>query len=149
MGKTRKVLIYIFLTIGAVSMVLPFYWMVITAFKTPAEAISIPATWFPKTLNFDNFTAAWQKVPWIRYFLNTLLIAVLTLIGNLLTAILSAYAFAKMDFKGRDKIFILFLATMMIPMPVYIIPGYLILTYLGWIDTYAALIVPWIVPRFF
>lgn len=148
MGRIRKILIYLFLTLGAISMVLPFYWMVITAFKTPAEAISIPATWFPKELNFDNFISAWQKVPWTRYFLNTILIAILTLIGNLLTAILSAYAFAKMDFKGRDKIFILFLATMMIPMPVYIIPGYLILTYLGWIDTYAALIVPWVVNVF-
>jgi len=148
MVKFKKFIVYSILTLGALTTILPFYWMLITAFKTPPEAISMPPTWWPSEFHFQNFIQAWNKVPWIRYFFNTVLIAVCTLIGNLITATLSAYALSMMEFKGRDKVFMLFLATMMIPMPVYIIPGYLILTYLGWIDTYAALIVPWFVNVF-
>ncbi len=129
-------------------MIMPFYWMVATAFKTPSEAISVPPTWIPSEWTFSNFAEAWSKVPWLRYFFNTALVAVFILAGNLLTSILAGFAFSNFDFKGKEKVFLLFLATMMIPMPVYIIPGYLILTYLNWIDTYAALIVPWTVSVF-
>lgn len=148
MAKIRTFFVYLILSLGAIAMMMPFYWMLITAFKAPAEAISMPPTWWPNEFHWRNFVEAWNKVPWLRYFFNTALIAVLTLIGNLITSILAAYPLAMIKFKGRDKVFLLFLATMMIPMPVYIIPGYLILTYLGWIDTYAALIVPWMVNVF-
>ncbi|MBN1151556.1 carbohydrate ABC transporter permease [candidate division WOR-3 bacterium] len=148
MAKSKKIISYTVLVLGAISMVAPFYWMLITAFKTPAEAIAIPPTWMPSEFTFTNFKEAWTKVPWFRYFFNTAIVAVFVLIGNLVTSITAGYAFSNFEFKSKNKVFLLFLATLMIPMPVYIIPGYLILTYMNWIDTYAALIVPWTVSVF-
>ncbi len=152
MNKTNfnisKIVIYLLLILGAVIMIIPFYWMVTTAVKTPAESIKFPPTIWPSHFIWSNFVKAWNEANFGRYILNTLFIAFTTLAGVLFTSILGAYAFAKLKFKGRDMIFISFLAIMMIPMPVYIVPGYLVLMKLGWIDTFYALIVPWTVSVF-
>ena len=141
--KLHKPIIYIILSIGAISMIFPFFWMLSTSLKTPNEAVQFPPTLIPKSLQFSNYSDAWSKVDFTRYFFNTIFIAFSTLAGVLLTSILAAYAFARMNFKGREVLFLGMLAVMMIPMPVYIVPGYLILMKFGWIDTYYALIVPW------
>ncbi len=99
-------------------------------------------------VHWDNYKTAFQKVPFARYFLNTIIIAFCTLIGVLITSALAAYAFARMEFYGKDFIFYLFISMMMVPQPIYLIPSYLILNYLGWIDTYYALIVPWMANIF-
>ncbi|HFD05058.1 MAG TPA: carbohydrate ABC transporter permease, partial [Firmicutes bacterium] len=91
---------------------------------------------------------AWKEANFGRYILNTLFIAFTTLAGVLFSSILGAYAFAKLQFKGRNILFISMLGIMMIPMPVYIVPGYLVLMKLGWIDTFYALIIPWTVSVF-
>ncbi len=146
MNKFRhinKAIIYILLTIGAISMIFPFFWMISTSLKTPVESVQFPPTLLPKSLEFSNYQEAWSKVNFSRYFLNTIIIAFATLAGVLITSILAAYAFARLNFKGREILFMGLLAVMMIPMPVYIVPGYLILMKFGWIDTYYALIVPW------
>ncbi|MCD4846632.1 MAG: carbohydrate ABC transporter permease [Candidatus Aegiribacteria sp.] len=119
---------HFFLILGGVVMLLPFLWMVNTSLQQGG---------------FSNYVEAWTKVPFGRYFLNTLLVTVLTVGGVLVTSCLAAYSFATMKYRGRDMLFLLFLSTMMVPQPVYLAPSYVILSKLGWINTYLALIVPW------
>lgn len=95
-------------------------------------------------LKFSNYADAWNQAPFARYYLNTVFVVLCTLAGQLLTSALAAYAFARMRFRGRDTIFMVFLSMMMVPEPVYIVPSYIILARLGWIDTYQAMIVPWL-----
>ncbi|MBS4016306.1 MAG: carbohydrate ABC transporter permease [Candidatus Latescibacteria bacterium] len=146
--KNRLTPVHIILIICGIGMFLPFYWMLTTALKAPLEALRFPPTFIPDIFKFSNFIEIFREVALLRYFLNTIFIAAASLIGTLFTSILAAYAFAKFKFWGRDFIFILFLALMMIPLPVYLVPSYMILFRLGWIDTYLALIVPWLVNIF-
>ena len=103
-----------------------------------------------RELNFHwaNFQTAFKKVPFGRYFLNTIFVSVLTLLGVMITSSLAAYAFARMKFAGKDALFYLFVSMMMVPQPIYLIPSYIFLDKLGWIDTYQALIIPWIANIF-
>lgn len=113
---------------GGLIMLMPFLWMVSTSLEQGG---------------LQNYVEAWNRVPFGTYFLNTLLVTCLTLIGVLITTSLAAYSFGTMEYPGRDKLFLLFLSTMMVPQPVYLAPSYVILAKLGWVDTYLALIVPW------
>ena len=99
-------------------------------------------------LHWDNFTKAFNKVPFGRYFLNTIFVSCSVVLGVMITGSLAAYAFATMKFKGQNFIFYLFISMMMVPQPVYLIPSYVLLNHLGWIDTYNALIIPWIANIF-
>ena len=99
-------------------------------------------------LHLENFVEAFNKVPFGRYFLNTLFVSISVVLGVIITGSLAAYAFATMRFKGRDFIFYLFISMMMVPQPVYLIPSYIVLNHLGWLNTYQALIVPWIASIF-
>lgn len=146
--RIEKILTYTVLIVGAVSILFPFFWMLSTSLKTPLESVKFPPTFVPQSWQFSNYAEAWSKVNFTRYFLNTIFITICTLAGVLITSILAAYSFARLDFKGRELIFVSFLGIMMIPMPVYIVPGYLILQSFGWIDTYYAQIVPWIANVF-
>jgi len=150
MAKKRfsKIVIVLILSLMGILMVLPFYWMLITSVKTPLEAVHFPPTWFPQHFRFHNYIEAWNQVPFPRYFLNTIIITIATLIGVLITSTLAAYSFATIRYRGRNFLFLSFLAMMMIPIPVYIVPGYLILTKLHWVDTYLALTVPWLANVF-
>ncbi len=96
----------------------------------------------------ENYAEAWRQAPFARYYFNTILVTIFVVAGVLVTSALAAYAFARMKFWGRDNIFVLFLSMMMVPQPVYIVPSYIILVKLGWIDTYQALIVPWLAHIF-
>jgi ABC-type glycerol-3-phosphate transport system permease component len=97
---------------------------------------------------FRNYGEAWSQAPFARYYFNTILITVFVVMGVLVTSSLAAYAFARMKFWGRDNIFLIFLSMMMVPQPVYLVPSYIILVKLGWIDSYQALIVPWLAHIF-
>lgn len=99
-------------------------------------------------LHFENYAEVFQRVPFGRYFLNSIFVSLCTLLGVLVTSSLGAYAFARMKFKGRDFIFYLFISMMMVPQPIYLIPSYILLNTIGWIDTYQALIVPWLANIF-
>lgn len=100
------------------------------------------------SLHWDNFTKAFKKVPFGLYFANTLYVSFLSLIGVLITSMLAAYAFARMEFTGRDFFFYLFLSMMMVPEPIYLISSYVLLDKIHWLDTYQALIIPWCVNIF-
>jgi multiple sugar transport system permease protein len=99
-------------------------------------------------LRFGNYVEAWRQAPFARYYFNTIFITIFVVAGVLVTSSLAAYAFARMKFWGRDNMFLLFLSMMMVPQPVYIVPSYIVLVKLGWIDTYQALIVPWLAHIF-
>ncbi|MDI6699695.1 MAG: carbohydrate ABC transporter permease [bacterium] len=142
------VLTYFILIVIALTILFPFFWMVSTSLKTPVEAVKFPPDIFPKNPQLNNYVTAWKKVNFTRYFINTIFIALTQLVGVLFTSILAAYAFARLDFKGREILFISLLGLMMIPMPVYIVPGYMLLQKIGWIDTYFAQIVPWMANIF-
>lgn len=139
---------YTLLAIGAAIMILPFLWMILTALKTSGEVMQFPPTLFPNSPQWKNFVEAWNRAPFAKYFLNSLLVTTLSTIGELFTTILAAYAFAKMKFRGKNVIFVFLLATMMVPGEILTITNYVTLSKLKLIDTYGALIIPWLASIF-
>jgi multiple sugar transport system permease protein len=144
----RRSILYLVLILGAVYAALPFVWMLLTSLKTRGEALRDPPTLLPKVWHFDNYLKAWRAAPFERYFLNTFFICFVVVVGVAITSTLAAYAFARMDFYGRNVIFVLILSTLMIPFETIIIPNFIILKHLHWLNTYASLIVPWIASVF-
>ena len=144
-----KVLMYAVLVIGAIFTVLPFVWMISSSLKTPAELIQAPPTLFPEKAQWGNYVKAWKAAPFARYFLNTLIVTACTTAGVLVTTVLSAFAFSRLNFPGKKTVFSLFLATLMIPGEMLIITNFETITKLQWIDTYKAMIVPWVSSAFY
>ncbi len=140
--KLNIILAYIALSVGAIFMAVPFVWMISTAFKTTSQVFIFPPKWIPSPITTDNFKQLFSLLPFGRYYFNSVFVTVTVTFGNLLLAILSAYAFSWLDFPGRNKIFMLYLATMMIPFHVRLVPMFLIMRTLKWLDTYYVLIVP-------
>jgi multiple sugar transport system permease protein len=138
--------IYILLCLGVVIAIFPFVWMILTSLKSYQETAL--RVWLPSELLFSNYRTAWNQAPFGRYFLNTTFVAVTTVCGLVFTSVLAAYAFARMEFFGKRVIFIGFLATLMIPFEILLIPDFLIVTKLHWANTYYALIVPWTASAF-
>jgi multiple sugar transport system permease protein len=139
----KKFPVHALLALGAFWMLLPFFWMLTTSLKTQMEALRFPPTIFPNAPMFINYLEAFKQVDFSRYFLNTIVMTLGTTVLVFITSALAAYAFARLRFWGRDFLFTLFLAMMMVPIPVYLAPSYVILSRLGWIDTFLALIIPW------
>ncbi|MFK5883776.1 MAG: carbohydrate ABC transporter permease [Candidatus Izemoplasma sp.] len=128
-----KTMVYVFLVSFGFFVILPFYWMVLTSFKSAETIISNPPIlWlWPNEWELSNFSDAMSKVPYFRYMLNTVLVATLATIGTIFTTVLAAFAFARLNFKGRDTLFMLMLTTMMIPGEMYVITNYLTIADLG------------------
>jgi multiple sugar transport system permease protein len=120
----------------------PFFWLVMTSFKTSGEIISIPSTIFPHVWRWENYSRAVQAIPFFRYMLNTVIIFAGKAVGAVISCSLAAYGFSVIKWPGRDSTFLLVLATMMLPFQVTMIPLYVIFTRLNWIGTYLPLIVP-------
>lgn len=133
---------YVALIALALSMLLPFLWMLSTSLMTDLEVYQYPPRLLPAQPRWENYTEAMSYQPFGRYFLNSVLITALAVLGQLFFCSLAAYAFARLQFKWRDKIFALYLATMMVPAMVTLIPVFLIINAFGWMNTYAALITP-------
>ena len=142
MSKKTKAVIYILLTVVAIYFLAPFVYMLFTTFKTEAEAIAYPPTLLPEKWNWQNFVDAWNSQPFGTYFMNSVIVTVLTTIGQILSCSLVAYGFARFNFKGKNVLFMILLATMMIPWDVTMIPQYMEFNLLGWINTLKPLIVP-------
>jgi multiple sugar transport system permease protein len=126
----------------ALVMIIPLVWMVVTSFETLNETRQFPPVLVPDSIRWQNYTEVLQQAPFARWFLNTLVVTVVVVIGNLVFCSLAGYAFARLKFFGRDAVFLLVLATLMIPFQVIMIPTFLIVRQLGLIDTLGALIVP-------
>lgn len=123
-------------------MLMPFLWMLATSLMTQKQIFSYPPELIPSPLHIQNYSEVAKSIPVATYFLNSAVIAVITTIGQLIIASMAGYAFARLSFKHREPLFLLFLATTMIPPQVNIVPLFFIMRELGWIDTYQALIVP-------
>ncbi|MBI4368042.1 MAG: carbohydrate ABC transporter permease [Candidatus Omnitrophica bacterium] len=142
----KKTGTYLFVIAGAISMLAPFLWMISTSLKPLGEVFSYQKPWWhdwiPTSFVWKNYVQAWNVVPFARFYLNSIFVCAATTFGQVATSALAAYAFARLRFPGRDKIFFAYLATMMIPGAVTMIPVFILLQQLGWIDTYKAVILP-------
>lgn len=142
----RKSASYLLLSIGALVMVAPFLWMVTTSLKSPGQVFSFHKNWWeewiPTSFVWRNYIKAWHVVPFARFYLNSIFVTFLITVGQVMTSAMAAYAFARLHFPGRDKIFFGYLATMMVPGAVTMIPVFILLRMLGWVDTYKAVILP-------
>ena len=149
-GKiTVQFFTYAFLIIMALIVLFPFYWMIISSLKTLDEyRLSVPTFW-PKRIMFSNYAEAFTTANLGRLFINTMIVGVSSTLLSLIITVLSAFAFARLEFKGRETLFTLLLATMMIPGELFTITNYTTVTRLNWMNTYTVLIVPFLVSVFY
>jgi len=128
--------------IGAVLFLLPLFWMIVTSLKPVTEISVFPPTVLPQAWKWSNYTEAFRAIPFARYFANSSIIAVCSTIGAVLSNFLIAYGFSRIQWRGRDTVFMVVLATIFIPFPVTMIPLVVVFSKLHWINTYLPLIVP-------
>ncbi len=140
--KVFPVLNYIILLLLGLMFLVPFLWMLSTSVKPSNEIFTIPPKWFGNRLQWSNYKEAWEYFPFARFYLNNIIVSVSSVLLVLFTSSLAAYAFARMQFRGRDILFLLYLGTLMIPGQVTIVPLFILMKYLNWVDTYQALILP-------
>jgi len=144
-----KFFTYAFLILMAVIVLFPFYWMIISSLKSLEEyRLNVP-TFFPKRILLSNYADAFTTASLGRLFWNTMIVGVVSTLLSLVITVLSAFAFARLEFKGRETMFALLLATMMIPGELFTITNYSTVTQLGWMNTYTVLIVPFLVSVFY
>ncbi len=142
MSITRKTLIYFVLMAGAVTMLVPLFWMFSTAVKTSSEVFSYPPKFLPETFQWRNFKDAWHAAPFGVFYLNSIFVAICVTAGQVTTSAMAGYAFARLQFPGCNSMFFGYLATLMIPSSVIMIPVFILIRMLGWVDSYQALIIP-------
>jgi multiple sugar transport system permease protein len=140
--RTGAVALHVVLIAVGVGMAFPFAWMLLTSFKTLKQLLQDPLSFWPDPWTVDNYVQAWNSVPFAQAYVNSIYIAVLVVAGTLVTASMAGYAFARIRFRGSRAIFIVFLATQMIPKQVTLIPFYLLMSKFGWVDSHLSLIVP-------
>lgn len=143
MSKRKDVLGRAFLATVLILVLVPFYWMVATSVKSGAEASMIPSTLYPHSFHLENYPEALRVAPFLRYFFNTAVVALMVVLVSTTVSILSAFAYARLDFPGKDALFFLTLATMMIPQEMLIITNFKTIADWGWMNTYQALILPY------
>ena len=149
-GKVAtKVFTYLFLLLIAVVIIFPFYWMVISSLKSLEEYKMTVPTFWPKVVMWGNYFRAFETANLGRLFLNTAYVGIVSTLLSLVITVLSAFAFARLEFKGRDAMFAALLATMMIPGELFTITNYSTVTSFGWMNTYTVLIVPFLVSVFY
>lgn len=146
--KKKVGIIHFILILAVLLTVLPFLWMILTSFKTYEESIMVPPAILPAQWNFDNFSAIFEKFPFLSFYLNTFIMVFMTVVGQVIICSMAAYAFARLEFPGRDFLFVLCLALLMIPGQIFLIPHYDIMVGLGLTDTVTALWLPKIFSAF-
>jgi multiple sugar transport system permease protein len=144
----RRVVSHLLLVAVALLFTAPLLYALGTSLKPVDEVFTRPPTLVGSELRFENYVEAFQFAPFGRYFFNSFLVAILGTAVVLIASSLSAYAFARLRFPGRDKLFVLFLGTLMVPQEVLIVPMYWLMQVLGWVDSYQALILPWAFTAF-
>lgn len=139
--RIGKIIRYILVISVSVLMVLPFIWMLSSSLKAESQIFGFPIKWIPEIFYWSNYKDVWTKIPFHLYYLNTLKIAIATTILTVITSSLAGYAFAKLKFAERDKLFFVYIATMMIPYQVMMIPQFMLMSKLGLVDSHWALII--------
>jgi multiple sugar transport system permease protein len=141
-GMGRRALGYaVLIGLAAVALV-PLLWMVSTSLKDNGSVFQYPPVWIPETLKFSNYTSLWHDLPMNRWLINTFAVSTIVVLVQLLFCSMAAYAFARLRFRWSDQVFFVFLASMMVPYQVTLIPAFVLISKLGWVDTYQGLIVP-------
>ena len=140
--RIGDLLSHLVLLLGAVTMVVPFLWMLSTSLKSDQQAYIFPPIWIPQPIMWSNYITTWQALPFDRFFINSLLVAVAVTFGQLLTCSMGAFAFARLHFPWREPLFVLYLATIMVPFQVIMIPLFILVRELNWLDTYTGQIIP-------
>ncbi len=138
----------ILLTVVLIIFLLPFIWMIATALKPASEVFASPPQLIGSEIRLANFAEAWNYVPFGRYMVNGMVVAVLGTLLVCVTSILAAYAFARLEFRGRELIFLLYLVTLMVPQEVMIVPMFILMQQFGWTNSYQALVLPWAFSAF-
>ncbi|MBJ6630580.1 MULTISPECIES: carbohydrate ABC transporter permease [unclassified Streptomyces] len=147
-GRVHTPLLYVVASLGLLVMSAPFLWMALSAFKTRRDLTASPPVWIPSEWTLSNFSALLDQLDMPRHFLNSLIVAVLVTLCNLLFCSMLGYALAKLEFTGRSKVFGVVLAALMVPGNLLILPLYVLMTKLGLIDTYAGLVLPFAAGAF-
>ena len=145
----RLIVIYLFLIFVAFIMIFPFYWMINSSLKSMDEYYLANPTFWPMEVHWENYMNAWQAADFGRYMINTVIVGVTSTILSLLITILAAFAFARINFKGRELLFTILLATMMIPGEMFTITNYVTVSNLEWTNSYTVLIIPFLVSVFY
>jgi multiple sugar transport system permease protein len=120
----------------------PFFWTLMSSLKAPTEITTYPPVLVPASLRFENYERAWTKVPFLTFYVNSMIVTVLAVLGQVVSATLVAYGFARFRFPFRDALFMLVIATLIVPWEVTIVPSFILYKWLGWLDTLKPLIVP-------
>jgi ABC-type glycerol-3-phosphate transport system permease component len=141
-GPVIKILLYGALIAASVVLILPFLWVISTSLKGDQQIFAIPPQFIPETVHWDNYLKVFDRMPFIKYFLNSTFISVVTIVGVVISSSLVAYSFACLRWPGRDGVFVLVLATMMLPAQVVMIPVFVLFKNLGWLNTFKPLTVP-------
>ncbi|MEM7737499.1 MAG: carbohydrate ABC transporter permease [Deinococcota bacterium] len=147
-SRLTSIIIWLALVGGALIMFFPLYWMVATTVMPQEEAYSRELLLAPQTFVFDNYIEGWTESPWLRWYGNTLLIVGTSVAGLTIFGLLSGFAFAKYQFRGRNLFFLLILSTLMIPLQVLLIPRFLLVARMGWVNTYWSVIGPHMADSF-
>jgi multiple sugar transport system permease protein len=146
-------LTYVFLAFMSLTVLFPFYWMIITSLKSTTEIRALQQTFWPQAVLWSNYVKVFQYFDFVTYLRNTIIVGVLSTIGTLVTTILAAFAFARLEFKGRDVFFAILLATMMIPGEMMVITNYITVANFGWLNSvygvFSAMIVPFWISVFY
>lgn len=146
--KTIQIINYALLVLIAVIVLVPFFWMLSTALKTENEALHTPPLVVPAVPQFSNFIKALTVAPFMKYFTNTLVVSACVVLASTIITVLASYAFARMEFRGKNVLFFVVLASVMIPQEMLIITNFMTVAKLGWLNTYQALILPYCVNAF-
>ncbi|MER6014620.1 carbohydrate ABC transporter permease [Streptomyces bluensis] len=147
-GRVRRPVLYVLASLGLLVMATPFLWMALSAFKTRQDLTASPPVWIPSRWTLDSFSALLDQLDMPRYFVNSLVVAVMVTVCNLLFCSMLGYALAKLDFAGRSKVFATVLAALMVPGNLLILPLYVLMSGLNLIDTYAGLVLPFAASAF-
>lgn len=146
--KAIQAINYALLIIIAIIVLVPFFWMLSTALKTENEALHTPPLVVPAVPQFSNFIKALTVAPFLKYFTNTLVVSACVVLASTIITVLASYAFARMEFRGKNVLFFVVLASVMIPQEMLIITNFMTVAKLGWLNTYQALILPYCVNAF-
>lgn len=146
--KPSNLVVHILLLLGAVIMVTPFFWMLSTSFKSFAESMKVPPQMVPTVWHFQNYAEVLETIDFAKYYLNTILVTAGRTIGQLILCSIAAYAFACMRFPGKNIIFVGILTVLMVPSQVVMIPSFVLMRELNWLDTFYVLIIPGVFSAF-
>lgn len=146
--KKYDFLAFAILALGSIIMIFPFVWMVLSAFKTSADVYAYPPKWIPSSFKFTNFAEVFKKIPFVRFYINTIFTSVAQTVLQMILSITAAYVLTKLNFPGKNKIFVLIQSSMFVPFVVTMIPLFIMISKVKLVDTYAGIILPQIFSAF-